>query len=435
MEIIIKDLQHIWHPCSQMYDYETFKPLIIKKAKGAYLYTLDGKKIIDAISSWWCKSLGHKHPRLRRALKAQANKFEHVIFANTTNENAVQFTTKITAYTKTLKKVLFASDGSSAIEMALKMSAHSRQISGEIKRTKFAALENSYHGETCLALSVSDCELYNSPYQSLLKQQIFIRDLPYVNSTSEPLWQNCTAYWDKIEIQLNKIKDQLTAIIVEPILQGAGGMKIYSADFLSRLRKWTTQNNIHLIADEIMTGLYRTGLLFACQHANIEPDFMCLAKGLTAGYLPMSIILTNNKIYNHFYGPYELNQTFFHSHTHSGNALAIAVALETLYTMEQENITQQIQITMPLLQQLMQEVAIKTGKLTNVRAIGMMAAADLTTTKPRAGYKVFQTAVKLGAYLRPLENTIYWLPPLNIKQQTLVKLRDITIAAIKNGLR
>ena len=431
MNLINRDLKHIWHPCSQMKDYETFKPIEITKAKGPYLIQPDGKKIIDAISSWWCKSLGHNNSKLKKALIRQANKFEHIILANTTNNTIVQLAEKLASLTENLKKVSFASDGSCAIEIAMKMSLHSRQINNELTRTRFASLENSYHGETCLTLAVTDCDLYKSPYKSILPKTTTIHKLPYVHSKQDPLWHNCADHWYNIKKQLEQYKDQLTAIIVEPILQGAGGMLIYSADFLKRLRQWTTQNNIHLITDEIMTGFGRTGIPLACQHANIEPDFLCLSKGLTAGYIPMSVTLTSDEIYNYFYDDYETGKAFMHSHTHSGNTLAAAVALETFNIMEKEHIYTYIQEELePFLYQSMQEVADKTKKLKNIRHIGAMVAADLITNEKRAGYQVFQRAIKLGALLRPLGNTLYWLPPLNISTKILHKLKDITIKAI-----
>lgn len=430
MNLVDRDLRHVWHPCSQMKDYELFKPIEIIKAKGSYLIDKNGHKIIDAISSWWCKSLGHAHPRLKKALMKQANRFEHVILANTTNETIVELSEKLSAMTKTLAKVFYACDGSSAVEVAMKMSLHSRYINHEDKRRLFASLENSYHGETVLTLSVSDCELYKKPYQALLLPSKIIHNLPYVYSKNDSAWFDCEKPWKKIEAQLDGYQDQLTAIIIEPILQGAGGMRIYSADFLKRLRQWTIKNNVHLIADEIMTGFGRTCLPLACQHANIEPDFLCLGKGLTAGYLPMSATLTTDKLYNLFYADYELGRSFLHSHTHSGNALSAAMALETLKTMEDENVYAQAKEMEPLLYELMQEVADRTKKLKNIRHIGAVVAADLITDKKRAGYQVFQEAVKLGAFLRPLGNTIYWLPPLNTTKKTLHQLKNITILSV-----
>lgn len=434
MDIITRDLQHLWHPCAQMKDYETFKPLIIKKAYGSYLELDNGRRVIDAIASWWCKSLGHNHPRLKQALLKQVDNFEHVILANTTNETIVALSEKLANLTKNLHKVMYASDGSCAVEIALKMSLHARLLSDEPQRKNFMALSNGYHGETCAALSISDLGIYRVPYQTLLFKTSFIQNIPYVSNKDDPVWQDCGVYWPAIEKQLAPYAHTLTAIIVEPIVQAAGSMLLYSADFLRRLRLWTREHNIHLIADEIMTGIGRTGLPLACQHADIEPDFLCLGKGLTSGYLPLSAMLTSNTIYNLFYDDYEKNKSFLHSHTHSGNALAASMALECLQIMEEENIYSQVKNNEIYLQQLMIEIAEKTGRLKNVRGIGAVIAADLITDYPqqRLGYMIYQKAVELGALLRPLGNTIYWCPPLNCDRKVLDELQQITLAAIQN---
>lgn len=336
--------------------------------------------------------------------------------------------------TRSLDKVFYASDGSSAVEAAIKMSLHSRIIAGENRRTKIMALANSYHGETGLALAVTDISLYRKPYQQLLPQVSFLKNIPYVSSKHDLLWYDCSEYWPTILQQLNLHKETLTAIIIEPIVQGAGGMLIYSKDFLNRLRVWTKAHQIHLIADEIMTGFGRTGLPFACQHANIEPDFMCLAKGLTSGWLPMSAVLTTNEIYNMFYDDFAKGKTFLHSHTHSGNAMAAAVALETLKIIEKENIYNKVRKTEILLHELMQEVALQTKRIKNIRHLGAIVAADLMLDEgqktERYGYKIFKTGIKFGIFMRPLGNTIYWTPPLNVKENILLRLMAATIKAI-----
>jgi adenosylmethionine-8-amino-7-oxononanoate aminotransferase len=233
--------------------------------------------------------------------------------------------------------------------------------------------------------------------------------------------------------QLEPLVDSTTAILIEPIVQGAGGMKIYSQDFLRRLRKWTQEHHIHLIADEIMTGIGRTGKMLACEHAAIEPDFICLAKGLTSGWLPLSAVLTSTEIYNLFYADYSAGKNFLHSHTQCGNALAVSVALETLNIMEEEKICTHVQMLEPMILKYMREIAETTGKLTNVRGIGAIVAADLMVKdqQRRIGFEIYQQAVKRGALLRPLGNTIYWLPPLNIEHNTLQDLKEITQAAIQ----
>lgn len=431
MNLAARDHQHIWHPCSQMKDYETFKPLEVVRAEGCYLELNDGTNVIDAISSWWCKSLGHKHPRLLKALQHQANQFEHVIFANTTNKTIVDLSEKLCRLTSSLQKVFYAGDGSSAVEIAMKMSLHVRKIQDEPHKKLFLALENAYHGETFGALSVSDVGIYRDSYQAHLLPAHFISSVPYVEHVTNKNWLNCAENWAIIEKQLEQYREQTTAIIVEPIVQGAGGMKIYSQDLLRRLRAWTKLHGIHLIADEIMTGIGRTGKMLACEHATIEPDFLCLAKGLTSGYLPFSAMLTTQAIYDTFYADYELGKSFLHSHTYSGNALGASVALEVMKVMEEENICARVCGIETEMLMRMREIAQQTGRLKNVRGIGAMVAADLVCDEgERMGYRVYQAAVKKGALLRPLGNTIYWLPPFTIDSAALSRLQQITADAI-----
>jgi adenosylmethionine-8-amino-7-oxononanoate aminotransferase len=435
-ELIKRDLRHLWHPCSQMKDYELFKPLIIKKALGSEIELTNGKKIIDAISSWWCKSLGHSHPRLQQALIKQMESFEHVILANTTHEVIVQLSEKLVQLTETLNKVFYAGDGSCAVEIAMKMSLHARYLEGKHHKNKFIALKNAYHGETMGALSVSDMSLYSMPYESILLNTHFIEPMPYVADVNDSLWQNCETHWLKIQEQLAPYAHSATALLVEPIIQGAGGMLIYSQDLLKRLRAWTSAHEIHLIADEIMTGVGRTGKMLACQHANIEPDFLCLSKGLTSGWMAFSAVLTRDDIYDVFYDDYEKQKSFLHSHTYSGNALAASIANEVLTIMQEEKMCEKAFQLGEWMRDEMQAIANKTGRLKNMRQLGAIAAADLVIDdlkhQTRFGYQVYQEAVKLGALLRPLGNTIYWLPPLTTDKNTIEKLSEITKEAILN---
>ncbi|WP_192482945.1 MULTISPECIES: adenosylmethionine--8-amino-7-oxononanoate transaminase [Cysteiniphilum] len=417
---------NLWHPCSQMKDYETFSPLNITKAKGSFIYHND-KPIIDAISSWWCKSLGHSHPDLQKALTQQLGTLEHTILANTTNTTIEQLTQKLCQLTRT-DKALFASDGSCAVEIAMKMSIHARVIKGQTNKTHFAALQNGYHGETCATLSVSDLGLYKHAYQSLLFDCTFLQDIPYVTGINDPLWHDTQSAWQKSQMQLEAIKDKLNAVILEPLIQGAGGMLIYSKDYLARLAKWCKENDVYLIADEIMAGIGRTGKMLACEHADITPDFICLSKGITSGMLPLSICLTHDDIYALFYDDYATQKAFMHSHTHSGNTLASRVALETLTIFERERILNYVNNTLaPTMHNIMLEIAQSTQKLHNVRSLGGVVAADLKTTEPRAGYKLYQRAIEKGALMRPLGNTIYWLPPLNTDIKTINRLGEILL--------
>src|SRR3989338_8937559 len=259
MSLITRDLNHIWHPCSQMKDYEQFPPLVISRAYDCYFELADGTKIIDAVSSWWCKSLGHGHPEIKTALFKQAERYEHVLGVNTCQDVLVELSEQLCQLCPNLNKVFYASEGSSAVEVAIKMSIHARNIQGEKQRNKLMSLQNAYHGETGLAMSVSDLGLYRDAYKTLLLPTLVLKNIPYVTSRDDPLWQDCSLFWPQIEQQLNQHTDELSAIIIEPIVQGAAGMLIYSQDFLRRLRIWTKENNVHLIADEIMTGFGRTG--------------------------------------------------------------------------------------------------------------------------------------------------------------------------------
>jgi adenosylmethionine-8-amino-7-oxononanoate aminotransferase len=416
-----------------MKDYEQFKPLVIKSAYGSYLELSNGNKIIDAISSWWCKSLGHNHPQLKQALLNQVEKFEHVIFANTTHENITKLSEKLTTLMPHLGKVFYAGDGSCAVEIAMKMSLHYRVLEGSTRKRKFIALKNGYHGETSGALSVSDLGLYRAPYRAMLFEPILVEPL-YVSGADDPAWHNSECHWHKVEKKLTKYCDQATAIIVEPILQGAGGMNVYSQDFLHRLANFAKKHDTHLIADEIMTGIGRTGKMLACEHASIKPDFVCLSKGLTSGWIPFSAVLTTNAIYNAFYNDYELGKSFLHSHTYSGNALGVSLALATLEVIEQEELLSQAAERQTMMRQEFEKIADKTGQLTNIRGIGSVVAADLIDENlpSRAGSRLYQEAVRQGALLRPLGNTIYWLPPLNIGLETLSRLAEITLSSLQS---
>ena len=427
------DLKFNWHPCSQMKDYEVFKPLVITRAYDSYLELSDGRKIIDAISSWWCKSLGHNHPLLKQALVEQIEKFEHVIFANTTNETIVKLSQKLTSLMTGLNKVFYAGDGSCAVEIALKMSLHSRVIHGETHRHQFIALKNGYHGETIGAMSVSDLEIYRAPYKSLLFTPVFIEPL-YVSGIEDPHWNDASDHWPAIEKQLAPHCNTVTAIIVEPILQGAGGMRIYSQYFLSRINAWAKEHHIHIIVDEIMTGVGRTGKMLACEYADIQPDFICLSKGLTSGWMPFSAVLTTSDMYQTFYDDYETGKSFLHSHTYSGNVLGASLALTTLEIIEKNHLCNKANTLQTVMRSYMKEIAEKTGRIQNIRGIGAVIAADVITENrsKRLGYHLYQEAVKLGALLRPLGNTIYWLPPLIISDQTLLDLKEITLKAISS---
>lgn len=423
-------LNHIWYPCSQMKDYQDLPPVLITKAKGSYLYKKDGTKIIDAISSWWCKSLGHQHPQIKQAIIDQLHKFEHIIGTNTVSETLATLSQKLSKIQPGLDKVFYAGDGSCAIEVAMKMSLHSRKLLNQKERTHFVSLTNSYHGETLATLSVSDVGLYKDPYHDLCFNCTHLSAIPYVNNSDDLLWSDASSMWENIEKQLNKICKKTTAILIEPILQGAGGMKIYSADFLKRLANYAKANDIHIIADEIMTGFGRTGKTLACEHANISPDFICLSKALTGGTLAMSAILTSQAIYDLFYDDYETGKAFLHSNTYGGNALAAAAANASLDIHTNENINQKANKLGAQLHTAMKNIQLELPFIENIRHIGAMVAADINLPIDRAGFKLFKEAMENGAFLRPLGNTLYWLPPLNMPLHMVDELTEITLKSL-----
>lgn len=427
-ELIAKDLKHIWHPCMQMKEFEHCPPLLIERAKGSILYTNQGP-LIDGISSWWCKSLGHGHPAVLDAIKKQMDRFEHVIAANTTHQAMIELGEELSSITKK-QHLFFASDGASAVEIAMKLALHSQLLQGS-KKNQFIALKNGYHGETLGTMSVSDLGLYKAPYSGFGVACHFILP-PYVNNNTDPLWSNCESHWQTIQPELEKIKDQCCALILEPIVQGAGGMLCYSADFLKRIATWAKKNNIYLITDEIMTGLGRTGKWLAAEHAEVEADIICLSKGLTSGSIPFSCVMIDHNIFNLFYADYEEGKSFLHSHTYSGNSLAVSAALATLRVMKKEQIIPYAQSQGKLMLKLMQELAELTGRLTNVRGVGSLAAADLVEYKnKRIGNELYMQAIKLGALIRPMGNTLYWLPPLTMEEKTIEQLAEITLNSIK----
>lgn len=426
--IIEQDLKHVWHPCSQMKSFEQNPPLIVHQAKGSYLYT-DRGPIIDAISSWWCKSLGHGHPKVIEAIQDQLLHFEHVITANTTTPHIVELARMLKSISGK-QHVFFASDGSSAVEIALKLALHATKLKGYHSRKRFISLKNSYHGETLGTLNVSDCSTYNAPFDLGLGHY-HLQSIPYVNTTHDPLWDNCEPVWHQTIQELESIKQDVCAVIVEPIVQGAAGMRCYSADFLKRLAIWAKANDIYLIADEIMTGLGRTGQWLASHHANIEPDLICLSKGLTSGSIPFSCVLIDAPIFDLFYDNDGSDaQSFLHSHTYSGNPLGVRAALATLTFMQEENINQHAQALGDLMRQYFFDIAVKTQKLDNVRSIGALVAADLPTGLEKLAPKVHQEALARGALLRPIGRTIYWLPPLTTSTQTIEQLAEITLKSI-----
>lgn len=431
-----KTKSQTWHPCMQMKSFEKNPPLEIKSTQGPWITLKDDRKIFDAISSWWCKSLGHNHPQIKDALKKQMDKFEHVIFANTSYDKITKLAEKITNLAPNFNHVFFTGDGACSVEVALKMSIQAMQIRGFNNKTEFLSLENSYHGDTSGAISISDVGKFKDPFKPLTFKTHQLNNLPYITGKDDPLWNDISELWPNYLKQLEPLADKLAAIIIEPVVQGAGGINIYSPDLLKYLRKWCNDNNIYLIADEIMTGIGRTGKMSACEHANIQPDFACYSKGLTSGWMAFSTCVTTSEIFDLFYSD-KIDQAFLHSHTYSGNALASTAAYETLKIMENINICDHVNniIYPELTKQINQLAEIKINNkpiFHNIRSLGAIAACDIkpefANLLPIITKKLSQ--LKTGVLIRPIANTFYWMPPLNSSIEDIQIMASICKNAI-----
>ena len=431
-----RDLDKLWHPCSQMKDYEDFPPIQVKSASGSIIDTENGE-LIDVISSWWCKSLGHRHPKIISAVKEQLNSFEHVILANTTNEPIVQLCEKILGFCPEYDKVFFCDSGSDSVEVAIKMALQYQLQTGNSQRTEFMSLENGYHGETVLTLAAGDCGLYSEPYKALMPKISKITNIPYVNSYRDWPGEVTDAEWFLVEAQLEKAKSTLAGIVVEPVLQGAGGMFFYKPSFLKRLELWCKSNGVLLIADEILAGMGRLGYARASEMANVVPDISVFSKGLSGGFSPLACALTTNQIYDVFYDDYESGRAFMHSNTYCGNAVGVAASLAALQVYEDGDTFSSVRKNSSGLIDLFEEISAATGVLGNIRCQGAVVAADLRgkdgqalDSSQRVGYAIYREAVSRGLLMRPLGNTVYFLPPLNISGDILSRSASIAIDSI-----
>lgn len=433
MDLVGKDLKYIWHPCSQMKDYETFKPIIIERGQGPYLYDVEGNQYIDAISSWWCNIFGHANERINRAITKQMNKLEHVIFANFSHKPAIELAERLVKITpQGLEKIFFADNGSAAVEVALKMSFQYHAQIGKPHKCKFAALTDAYHGETLAALSVGDLDLYSKVYKPLMLDTYRVEGPDCYRCKFDKKRETCEAECFKMMQDFIQDKhEELSAIIVEPIIQAAAGMKMYSPVYLKKLRQACDTYKIHLIADEIAVGFGRTGKMFACEHAGISPDFMCLSKGLTGGYIPMAVVMTTNEIYDAFYDDYNNYKAFMHSHTYSGNPIGCAIALEVLNIFESENVLEENAKKTMYFKELVHNTFKDHKHIGDIRSIGLIHGLELVKDKQnkegfdsslRLGYQIYQKALQKGLLLRPLGNVLYFNPPYVISYEDMEKM-------------
>ena len=426
-EMMQRDLEVIWHPCTQMKDHETLPLIPIKSGKGIYLYDFEGNSYIDAVSSWWVNLFGHANEKINERIKTQVDTLEHVLLAGFTHEPAIELAHKLVNITpKELKKVFYVDNGSSAVEAALKMSYHYHLNLGK-RKPLFLSLTNSYHGETIGALSVGDVSLYKETYAQLLISNM---QVPVPADQSEDAAKSALEVLAGV---LEERSEEIAALIVEPLIQGAGGMHMYHPDYLIGARKLTETYDVHLIADEIMTGFGRTGKMFAFDHTVISPDFMTLSKGLTGGYLPLSVVMTSDTVYNAFYCDYNEHKAFLHSHSYTGNPLACAAALATLEIFENNDVLADNEKKASYIKN-------KLGKfqaLSNVKEVrqqGMVTAIELQgyDVKERIGLRIYEYALSQGVLLRPLGHIIYFMPPYIISYEEIDKMMNVAYEGIKN---
>ena len=414
----------VWHPCTQMKQHEAAPPVAIARAAGAWLHDFDGRRYLDAVGSWWVNLLGHANPRINAALIAQLAELDHVMLAGFTHRPVIELSERLSALAPPgLSHAFYASDGASATEIALKMSFHYWRQRGAAGKVHYARLAGGYHGETVGALAVTDVALFRDAYAPLLREHPVLpspaaRDLHGADS----------AVGDAIvalEAFLAAHHASTAALIVEPLVQGAAGMAMYAPRYLTRARELTAHYGVHLIADEIMTGFGRTGSFFACEQAAITPDFLCLSKGITGGYLPLSCVLATDDVYQAFYAD-EFAQGFLHSHSYTGNALACRAALAVLDIFRDDDVIAGNRDTALRWARIAQPIGAHP-RVRNFRQCGMIIAFEVETTE--AGFARWFAAEALARelVLRPIGNTVYFMPPYVVSDADFVLLVERTL--------
>ncbi|MBN8706235.1 MAG: adenosylmethionine--8-amino-7-oxononanoate transaminase [Bacteroidetes bacterium] len=420
---------HIWHPFTQMKTAPA--PLPVIRGEKEYLFLEDGTRLIDGISSWWVTLHGHSHPKIAEAIASQAKTLEQVIFAGFVHEPAAKLSKRLSVlWQNHLTRSFFSDDGSTAVEVALKMSIQSRVNQGNKKRNQIIALEHAYHGDTLGAMSVGERSIWTAPFHSLLFEVV---RMPSPVAESGPSAEEHKQYClDSLMSYLEFHHESVSAIIVEPLVHGASGMLMWAPGALSEIRKLTSKYGIHLIADEIMTGFGRTGKWFACNHEEVFPDIVCLSKGLTGGFLPMSITMCTEEIYEQFLSDDRM-KAFFHGHSYTANPIACAAANASLDVFEEEKTLEKIVAIENLHQSRLKDYE-NHPLVADARIQGTIFAVEIKN--PDGGYfsaigpKLYDFYLKNGVLLRPLGNTVYILPPFCISPENLGKIHDLILESL-----
>lgn len=438
-----KDKKYIWHPFTQMKDYEKSSPLVIEKGRGSYLYDIQGNRYIDGVSSLWVTVHGHRKKKIDEAIISQVKKISHSTLLGISNVPAAELAEKLVKITpKGLSKVFYSDNGSTSVEIALKIAyQYWQQKSVKTKtKKKFVSLVNAYHGDTLGSVSVGGIDLFRRVYSPLLFKT-FKADSPYCyRCPVKKDWPGCSlACLDSLEKILKKHSREIAAMIIEPMVQGAAGMITFPKGYLKKVRQLCTRHNVLLIADEVAVGFGRTGKMFACEHEKVNPDLLAIAKGITGGTLPLAATLASDEIYNAFLGEPEDLKTFFHGHTYTGNPVACAAAIANLEVFEEEKVLLSLKKKIRLLTKQLKSFET-LSHVGDIRQSGFMVGIELVAdpktkksfeVKERIGHRVILEARKRGVVIRPLGDVIVLMPPLSISEKELNTLCDVTFESIK----
>ena len=430
--IASRSVRHVWHPCTQMKRHADAPPLEIVRADGVWLFDAQGRPLLDAISSWWVNLFGHNQPRIKAAIAAQMDRVEHVMLAGLTHAPVVELSERLAARTG-LDHAHYGSDGASATEIALKMSAHYWRNVGRAAKHRYIGLAGGYHGETVGALAVTDVPLFRASYAPLVR---------IAHATPVPDPRACPPDLDEaawveqaaatLDAYLQRHADETAALIVEPLVQCAAGFVFHPPAFLARVRELCTRHQVHLVADEIAVGMGRTGTLLACEQAGVQPDFVCLSKGLTGGYLPLSVVLTTDAVYQAFWDD-DVARGFLHSHSYTGNPLACSAALATLELLDDARLRANAALAQRL--DALFAPLHEHPRLRHARRAGMIWAWDAVDAPADFAPRFAAAALQRGALLRPIGTTLYFMPPYAIDEDAGAQLRDAALGALGEALR